>query len=399
MDSIKVEDKSNSSLWLYIGLILTAVGMRAPISAVGPLVSQIKFALNLSSVTIGLLTTIPLLVFSIVAIPAARFVNLFSKTNQLRIYLALVFVGILLRSYGLVFGLISGTILLGLGIGLLNILIPAFIKTNFNKKIGLATGLYTTSMTALSAAASGMSVLLSIKLSGWSNSLAVVGILPFLAILFWFAYPSTTIDSVKTTVLVDFKMIVASPSNWFIAIFMGIQGFLFFSAIAWLPSMLIENGLTVEMAARSMLWLQFISLVTTFGTPILMQRLSGKKKILSAVLALFYAGGLALVAFSSQQGWLISGALLIGLGSGMCLSYALVLMTVAGKSPQETAYISSFAQSIGYLVASLGPFAVGYLYDEFGSFQIATMALILACIPMGLTAWQAAGKSKFLGVE
>jgi CP family cyanate transporter-like MFS transporter len=57
------------------GIVLVAVNLRASITAVGPIVDDIRADLGLSSASAGLLTTLPVLAFagaSPVAVPLSR---------------------------------------------------------------------------------------------------------------------------------------------------------------------------------------------------------------------------------------------------------------------------------------------------------------------------------------
>ena len=338
-------------------------------SPVGPLVSQIKGSLGLSASFAGLLTTIPMLIFAIVSPAAGKLLNYISERALIPVCLSLAFLGILIRSYLGVSGLLIGTTLLGLGIGILNVLIPVFIRTNFPQKIGIVMGAYTTSMTLLSALSAGFCVVLSAALSGWSNALAVFAVFPVLALPVWLIESRHSYTERIHTQSVSLKETAKQGKNWCAALFMGLQSALFFCMIAWLPSMMIERGADASNIGYLVLLMQLTSLITSFLMPILMQRFPTRRGLLAVFCGIVYAAGFTILLCGSLPAWLrVCSVVLLGLGSGLSLGFALTLITILGKTQQETAGLSAFAQGVGYLFAAPMPVLLGAGYDCSGGF-------------------------------
>lgn len=59
-----------------------------------------------------------------------------------------------------------------------------------------------------------------------------------------------------------------------------------------------------------------------------------------------------------------------GIGQGASLVVALALIAMRGRTAAETVRLSGFAQSIGYLIASLGPLLFGALYQLTGAYVV-----------------------------
>lgn len=92
--------------------------------------------------------------------------------------------GILLRSTGSVWALYGGTILIGIGIALGNVLLPGLIKRDFSGNVASVTGAYSITMGA--AGAIGSAVVIPLTQSwGWNIALAMLVIAPLLALLLW----------------------------------------------------------------------------------------------------------------------------------------------------------------------------------------------------------------------
>lgn len=80
--------------------------------------------------------------------------------------------GILLRSFAGTSGLFFGTAIIGIGIAVGNVLIPAIIKAYYPAHAGGMTSLYTTLFSIFAALASGISVPLTDGF-GWQNALVI----------------------------------------------------------------------------------------------------------------------------------------------------------------------------------------------------------------------------------
>src|SRR5262249_56375309 len=97
------------------------------------------------------------------------------------LFLAVLVVGLLLRGAGTVPALLIGSVLIGVAIGIVNVLLPALIKKDFPRSAALMTGVYTMALSTGAALASGFTVPLSKLLAGsWAWALAA-WVLPVLA--------------------------------------------------------------------------------------------------------------------------------------------------------------------------------------------------------------------------
>lgn len=374
--------KQKTDVRLMIGLVSLCFCMRAPMSAVGPLVSQIKETLQLSAAFSGLLTTIPLLLFAAAATFTGRLLSRVSVTNLFCCCAAAVLAGVLLRSYGGLWGLLGGTALLGVGIGILNVSIPVWIRHSFRESIGLGMAVYSTAMTALSAVAAGVCVSLSVWLSGWQNAMAVFSLFALIALPVWrWCVPAqgrTPLPEKRAS----FGSVCRSFSDRCVALFMGLQSAIFFVLVAWLPSILGERGMRASAAGMMVLLFQTVSLLTNFLMPLWFQRYPRRRRLLAASCAAAYGAGFALLLFSAGTAALAASVVLIGLASGLSLSFALTVISTKGKNSGEAVALSSFAQCVGYLIAAPAPFLMGALFDAVGSFRLPTAVLLLLCVPL-----------------
>lgn len=109
--------RSLSLSWpIIIGIVLISLTMRSPLTSVGPLVGSIRESLGLSNTAAGLLTTLPLLAFSLLSPFAPILARRFGMERIILYALVLLMVGIVVRSLTATVPLFAGTVLLGLAI-------------------------------------------------------------------------------------------------------------------------------------------------------------------------------------------------------------------------------------------------------------------------------------------
>ena len=94
--------------------------------------------------------------------------------------------GIVLRSFGTIWSLFAGTVVLGCGIAVCNVLLPGLVKRDFPNSIPRLTALYALTMGVSGALGSVLVVPLS-EFPGWDWGWAsgTLFILPFIAAISW----------------------------------------------------------------------------------------------------------------------------------------------------------------------------------------------------------------------
>ena len=169
-----------------MGIVFVAFNLRPAITSVGPLVAIIQDDLGLMHWSAGLLTSLPLIAFSFVSPIVPKLSNRLGNEQALILGLVILFIGIALRFMSVAFFLFAGTLLVGVGIAICNVLLPAIVKGKFPLKVGLMTSIYSTSMGLMASLASGVSIPLASGLNlGWQNTLIIWGIPAVLAIVIW----------------------------------------------------------------------------------------------------------------------------------------------------------------------------------------------------------------------
>lgn len=173
-------------LLLVAGIVFLAMNLRSPITAVGPVLDLIRDSLNISNTTAGILTTIPLIAFGVLSPFAPRLSRRFGMEVTLFFVLIVLSLGLMLRPIGSMTTVYIGTLLIGAGIAIANVLMPPFVKMKFPKNIGMMTGVYSISMNLTGAIAAGLSVPIARSEYGWQASIGVWALLGIIALIFGF---------------------------------------------------------------------------------------------------------------------------------------------------------------------------------------------------------------------
>src|SRR5690554_1260302 len=171
---------------MAIGVIVVGSTLRAPITAVGPVILEITEQLRLTPVLVGLITTIPLMSFALLSVLAPKAARRIGLERILLYSMLVLALGLLIRSAGNVSLLFIGAALIGAAITIGNVLMPAFIKKEFPERTGLITGFYLVSMNLTSALAVGFSISIGQSTGlGWKASIGIWGVLALIAFIFW----------------------------------------------------------------------------------------------------------------------------------------------------------------------------------------------------------------------
>lgn len=371
-------DLKRNRLLLIAGLVLIALNLRPALAGVGPLIEAIRESTGLSNTALGMLTTLPLLAFGVVSSFTSLFTRKLGLEGTLALALALVTGGILIRVVPGAFPLFTGTLVLGIGIALGNVLLPSLVKRDFPHKSGIMTGLYSSMLGMGAALAAGLSVPLAQDLQlGWRWSLGSWALLSFLALLIWMPqlYKQRTVTFSRSYGMA-MNELGRSKLAWQVAIFMGLQSFAFYIILAWLPDLLQDRGLGAEEAGWMLSLSQGTGVLGTLLIPPLAERLSDQRLL---VWLLVLAELICLAALMVPDTYLVGlWVSVIGFSLGGSFGLALLFIVIKTSTSETATELSGMAQSIGYLLAAAGPALFGGLYDLTQAWFLPLLLLILS---------------------
>lgn len=374
---------STTTVLFVVAIIFLASTLRTPLTVVGPIISYIRDDLGISNVLAGFLTTIPLLAFAICSPFAPRISRKLGMEKTLFYSMILLTFGIILRSIGTTLFLVIGTALIGIAISFGNVLVPSFFKLKYPSHIGLLTGIYTLSMNVSAGVALGLSNPIASNSSfGWQGSLAISVILTLITLVTWIPLlrgEKIDLNTVtKSGESKEEKKLWKIPLAWAIALSMGFQSLIFYCSTAWLPEILISQGYSADKAGWMTSVMQMSQIPMTFLIPIIAEKLPSQRPIVFIFSSLYLLGFTGL--FFELTDFTVLWMMCIGLGGGASFGIVMMLFTLRTRTAYEAAQISGFAQSVGYLLAAVGPVLFGYLHDATNSWNIPIVLFIMAAI-------------------
>lgn len=389
---------SGQKVYLIIAIMLVSTNLRPGITSVGPLLGIIREKLDLENWSIGMFAAIPLITFAIMAPLTPKIAVRLGNIRTAFIGLVILFVGISVRSVPLTTISFIGASLIGLGIAIINVLLPAIIKSRFPQKIGQLTSLYSTIMLFFAALSSGFSLPLAQMGLGWEWSLFFWSVLALIAIIA--LIPVYTLDDKVNDInvqkdknekvgKVEKNNLLKSPLAWNVTLFMGLQSYCFFAFVSWLPEILQSRGFSSITSGWLLSYSQFVGLFSTFLVPIVAGKYPNQQKIVGTV-GLAFILGVSGIILGKSKFILVIAVTFIGVSAAASISLALVFFGMRTQNEQQASELSGMAQSIGYVFAALGPLVTGILYDWFSSWELPLTSIIIVIILMLITGLKSA---------
>jgi CP family cyanate transporter-like MFS transporter len=373
---------------LLVGLLLVALNLRPAISSVPPLLETIRQDLGLARAYLGLLTTIPVLCMSIFALVAPKISGRIGAERAVLWSVVLVGAAVAGRlAAGQPSVLFGTTLVAGVGIAVAQSLLPAVVKGWFPERAALVTGVYTAGITGGLALAALATVPIERFLGGfWPGALAAWSLLAAVAAVFWLPLASRARTSRRPEGAHGRTHLPwRSGRAWSVALFFGAESCLFFSSLTWLAPLYVDKGLDEGRAGLLLAVFALVRVPSAFVFPALADRSGDRRPWLALTLILatfgFCAAGLVpLVSPWAPWAWVV----VLGLGVGGLFPLALTLPLDYSTNADEAARVTAMTFFVGYVVAAVGPVAVGALRDATGGYAVPFVAL--ATLSLGMLA-------------
>lgn len=410
MSSTQTQERrplEGSALLVVAGIVAVALNLRATITVVGPLVPTIRADLGVDNVAMGAVGTLPVLMFGLVAPLAPGLGRRFGLGRTLAASMALLAVGTVLRSLGGYVWLLVGTAVLGVAIGVGNVLVPALIKGAFPQRVGALTSLYGSMMVVGATVSAAVAVPVA-DATGWPVSLGVwavpAGIATVVVLVSVLLDDRGTAPEERARAAaarraetgVPARLLHRSSIAWHVTAFMGLQSLFFYITLAWLPDVLVERGMSDARAGVMVSVLNVAGLVGVLVAPAVADRVTDQR---------WYAtwSGLAVVAGVATL--LVPGttlapvaSTLLGLGAGATVGIAFALFSLRTDSVRDAAAVSGMAQTWGYLLSAIGPLAWGAMRDASGSWTPPLLALLVVAVGTTIAGYLA-GRDRVLDID
>ncbi|RMP37123.1 Cyanate transport protein [Pseudomonas amygdali pv. lachrymans] len=373
-DGMQVRSLAVRNMGLMVSIVLVALNLRPSMAAVGPLLAAIRLEVPLGFGMASLLTMLPIMAMGLAmffGICIARYLG-----THRSILLSLVLIGLATLARLVLDSaveLIFSAVLAGLGIALIQALMPALIKSRFKANVSLCMGLYVTAIMGGAALAASFSPLVMSSSGSWRAGLAVWSLLALLAVCVWFA--QRRVLQVDTSNAAGPRQAFFHiPRAWMLGVFFGLGTASYTCVLAWLAPYYLENGWSEQDAGLLLGFLTLMEVVSGLLVPALANRSRDKRVALAVLLVLMMIGFAGLILLPQRLGLLWT--CLLGLGIGGLFPMSLIVSMDHADDPRQAGGLTAFVQGVGYLIASLSPLFAGIIRDLTGSFAGAWWSLM-----------------------
>ncbi|HEX5985135.1 MAG TPA: MFS transporter [Nocardioides sp.] len=372
-------------LLVLVGIVVVSFNLRPAAVSVGPVLAEVTADLSMSSTVAGVLTTLPVLAFATFGMLTPGVAARLGLHRVTLGALLCVVVGLGLRSRtddALAFLLLS---LLGLaGMAAANVLLPSLVKLHFPSRVGLLTSIYTTSMAVGLTLASMTTVPISEATGSWRDGLGIWAVTALVAAIPWVALLRHDSALERGPVEVRLSQVARTKLGWLMAVFFGLQSTQAYSLFGWFAQVYRDAGFSPATAGVLLGVITGASIPLSLWLPTVTARMANPAPVILGLIALYPVGYLGLVFAPVAGAWVWAAAL--GTATAV-FPVALTLIGLRARTSGGTAALSGFTQGVGYLIAAVGPFAVGVVHDVTESWTVPLILLTLLSIPQLVTGW------------
>lgn len=363
-----VPQRRVSPALLLVALFLVSLNMRAAMASVPPLLASVQSGTGLDSAGAGLLTTLPVLCMAVFAPLAQRFARRVGREASVAVALSVLCAGLALRSGGAApLPLFGGTLLAGVGIAVMGVVLPGIVREYFPVRAGAATGLYLTGMALGASTAAGLAVPVERLVGSWEGSLAAWAVPAAVALVAWLPVALRANQRGGDTPHPG-RLPWRSGTAWLVSAYLGLQGFGFYSLLAWVSPAYQAAGWSADDAGWLLAAFMLAQLAAGLAVPALADRGVDRRGWFTLVIGCVLVGTVSLLAWPLELPWVFVALLGFGQGGGFALG--LLLLVEHGRTPEATGSLSAMAFLVSYLVAAAGPTMLGGLRDATGGFTV-----------------------------
>jgi CP family cyanate transporter-like MFS transporter len=372
------------SVLLLAGLLLYALNLRGPVVAVAPVVEQVRGDLGIGIATAGLLTSLPLLCFSLTTPLASLLLGRVGPERAVLWSAAGILIGTIFRSSDGVAGAFGGTLLIGAAMTVGNVVVPVVIGRDFRRNASMVTGLYGSALNLGSMLTTALTAAVAVW-TGWRWALILWSAPVVIAAILWRAATRRKMTEAARPNLPgrQSRRAARRPVAWGLTIAFACHTFSYYGFTAWLPKILADvQGMGLSAAGLASSIFQVMGLVGSFGVPVVVAWFAPSPRVQIIGTCLMWTA-LPFGLLFAPSLWLWWSAI-AGTAQGCAFTVIFTLIVANSETQDESRSLSSMVQGGGYALAAIGPYVVGSTFAASGGW---TWPL---CLILGMIAAMAA---------
>ena len=374
---------------VLLGIAVLAFNLRPAAVSVGPVLDEIRAGLDMSGTEAGILTSLPVVAFAVFGAAAPRLARAVGLHRFTLVSLVAVVVGLFARSrVDDVPAFLALSLLALAGMAAANVLLPSLVRLHFPDRVGTVTAVYTTALAVGLTAASVLTVPISEEYDGWETGLAVWAATAAIAVLPWLALVRRDRRSQEERAAepppLGLREVGRTRLGRLMAAFFAFQSLQAYAIFGWFAAIFRDAGFSGTTAGLLLGVITGVSIPLGFVVPALAGRMTNVAPLVIGLFVCYPIGYVGMML--APSGGAVVWAVLIGVAIGT-FPLILVLIPLRARTPSGTAALSGFTQSVGYLAAAVGPFAVGVVHDASDGWNLPLLlllALSLPLLPIGL---------------
>ncbi len=258
------------------------------------------------------------------------------------------------------------------GMAMVNVLLPSLVKLHFPQGTGLFTALYTTSLAVGLTSASVLTVPLSQHFGSWRGGLAFWAATAAIAAVPWVLLLRHDTALRLSRSSISLRQVAGTRLGWAMALLFGLQSAQAYTVFGWFAQVYRDAGFSSSTAGLLLGVISGVSIPLSLWAPAAAARTHDQTRLMLVILACYPVGYLGLAFAPVTCAWV--WALLVGVGLSI-FPIVLTLIALRSRTPDGTAALSGFTQSVGYAMSAAGPFGVGLLYHATGGWTWPMLAL------------------------
>ncbi|MCK7548638.1 CynX/NimT family MFS transporter [Marinobacter koreensis] len=366
-------------------LWLAGVYLRIPVLVAPPLAPFIGDELDLSKALTGALTTLPILMLAIGAMPGSLAIARMGPRNTLAMAMVVMAIGSAGR--GLVpdtASLLVASAVMGLGVAMMQPALPALLPRWLQPHhLAIGSAIYMNGMLMGEFIGAGITlpVLMPLLDNSWRATL-IAWSLPALLIAAALFLPRRDLarPTRKMAWLPDWK----NPLTLKLGLLLGLSGSMFFGLNAYMGNLLEQQGQFDRLSEA----LFSYNIAQVFASLIMLKMARlwvGRRTFIVTMASLSIAGTIGTITLDGW--WSIASATLMSFVAGILL-ILLVALPPLLVSSEETGRLSAGTFLVGYTIAFTVPMLGGVLADWTGDVRHALMVMIaysLLVLPLAFT--------------
>lgn len=373
--------KTKTALGLMvIAIFFVSINLRPSISSIGPVLDAIRVDLSLTNSQVSLLTAVPVFCMGVFAPFAVVFNRRFGAQRSIAVLLVVIGAFTFLRGAAPTFPMLfASAFFIGLAIAIIGPLLSAMIKQNFPRRTAALIGVYSFGMGLGASLAAGLTGVFYVTV-GWPFALASWGALSMVGLAFWLGVKQPASNNQQEMAA---PAIANSPWKnkraWYMLLFFGFQSSLFYSLITWLAPIAMDQGMSVLTAGAVLTVMTGVQLIINVAIPLLLSKKPDRLFWIWISLLFGAAGIVLLIAGDTVFIW--AAAVCLGITLGGLFPLSLLMPLDENETAEDVSSWTAMIQTGGYIISGTMPFAIGFLYDRFGTHTV-TLSLLMGFIAL-----------------